>query len=139
MSTGKKYFKVVYGFNEADYVPINENELVKSLFAFANGGKLMLEQGAIRGQDIHRIVPDWHAEKGWNRGYKMMPEDYEDIRPLEKTYRETYEQARLIAEKAIRENNPNLLNIPFSEAVKLLPKRNDINGLNGLAQKLQLN
>ena len=117
-----KYFKIQYGYNEADYMPITEDELPKALAIFIDGSdKAIFRNGAIRGQDIMRIVPDWHTAKGWNKGYKMGPEDYSEIKPLENSYNQTYNQAKLIAEIAIRENKPELLTKPLEEAKKLLP------------------
>lgn len=121
-----KKYKIVYGYNEGDYIAIDENELPRACALFREGiGRGFFNGGAVRGQDIMRIVPDWHAEKGWNRGYKMMPEDYEDIKPLEKSYQETYGQAKYLAEYAIKENCRGLFSAKFSEAIKLLPKENN--------------
>jgi len=137
MSIGKK-FKIVYGFNEGDYLPINENELVKAIALFMEGGRAVFDAGAVRGNDIMRIVPDWHAEKGWNRGYKMTPKDYEDIKPLEKGYQEIYGQAKYLTEYAIKEDRRDLLSKPLSEGIKLLPQ-NPISGeVKKLANKFKI-
>lgn len=121
MST-KKY-KIVYGYNESDYLPINENELPKAIAMYIEGnGRGIFENGAIRAQDIMRIVPDWHADQGWNRGWKMQPADFDAIKHLERPYKETYEQAKTIAHIALKENKRELLNQPLSESIKLLPE-----------------
>jgi hypothetical protein len=120
MSTKK--FKIVYGYNEGDYIAIDENELPRACALFREGiGRGFFNNGAVRGQDIMRIVPDWHADQGWNKGWKMQADDYEAIRHLERPYQETYEQAKFLAEYAIRENKRELLTQPFQEAIKLLP------------------
>ncbi len=102
------------------------------------GGRAVFDAGAVRGNDIMRIVPDWHAEKGWNRGYKMTPEDYEDIKPLEKGYQEIYGQAKYLTEYAIKEDRRDLLSKPLSEGIKLLPQ-NPISGeVKKLANKFKI-
>ena len=83
-----KFYKLVFGFNEGDYISIKGDELPKAIALFMEkSGRANFESGAIRGQDIMRIVPDWHKVKGWNQGWKMTADDYEDIKPLEDGYR----------------------------------------------------
>ena len=120
-----KFFKIQFGYNEADYLEINESELPKAIALFMEGsGRALFESGAVRGQDIIRIVPDWHTDQGWNKGWKMQPEDYQSIKHLEKGYSETYHQAREVAEYAIKENKRELLNLPFQLALSKLPVKN---------------
>lgn len=121
MPTGKK-FKIVYGYGEADYISITENQLATAISVFMEGGRAIFNENAIRGQDIMRIVPDWHAEKGWNKGYKMIAEDYADIKPLERDYQDIYNKAKYLAEYSMKENRRDLLSQPLEEAVKVLPK-----------------
>lgn len=118
-----KKYKIVFGYNEGDYLPINGNELHKAIALFMEGnGKALFESGAIRGQDIIRIVPDWHAVKGWNRGWKMTTEDYDSIKSLEADYREAYNRAKYIAEIAIRDNKRELLSLSAKDAYSKLPQ-----------------
>ena len=118
-----KYFKIQFGFNESEYLPITANELPKALALFVEKtGRGVFESGAIRGQDIMRIVEDWHRAMGWHQGYKMLPEDFQTIEPLQEKYRETYNKAKLIAEYAIRENRRDLLSKPPLEALKEVPQ-----------------
>ena len=119
-----KYFKIIHGYNEADYIPINENELPKALVLFKEpNNRAVFENGAIRGQDIMRIVPDWHTDQGWNKGWKMTPDDYADIKHLEPEYKKTYAHAELIANTAIKTGNRDILNKPLAEALALTPKQ----------------
>ena len=119
MSSGKKY-KIVYGFNEADYLPIDQDELHKAFLIAMEGGKAVFKNGFFqnRGNDIMRIVPDWHAVRGWNRGYKMTTDDFEDVRPLEESYRKTLNNGKMLAEYIVREDKRELLQKPASEAFK---------------------
>ena len=137
MYTGNKKFKIVYVFGEGDYLPISEDELVKALVLFMEGGRAVFANGAVRSQDISRIVPDWHAVKGWNRGWKMTPDDYEDVKSLEKPYQKTYEQASFIAEFIIKEDRRQLLNKSLKELVELLPAPNkEMEQFSGEVKKL---
>lgn len=120
-----KYYKIVCGFNEEENISINENELAKAISLFMSAkGRALFENGAIRGQDIKRVVPDWHKVMGWNRSWKITPDEYSDIKHLEKGYNETYNQASLLAELATKTNRLELLLKPFSEAVLFLPEQN---------------
>lgn len=118
-----KKFKIVYGYGEDDYITISGNELHKAIALFMEkNGRAVFENGAIRGQDIMRIEPDWHAVKNWNKSWKMTPDDYEDIKPLEADYRETRKKAEDIAKFAINNNQRFLLSIPATEAYSKIPQ-----------------
>lgn len=120
-----EYFKIIFGFNETDYISITKNELPKAIWLFKEGSsRSVFEEGAIRGQDIMRIVPDWHRAKGWNKGWKMTADDFADISHLEYSYKKIYELANNIADFAINEKNTNILNLPLNEALKIVPPEN---------------
>lgn len=126
-----KYYKIVYGFNEYDYLSITSEELHKAQVVAIEGGKAIFEEGFYnnRGNDVMRIVPDWHRARGWNKGYKMTPLDYEDIENLVEPYRKTLSNGKLLAEFIIKENRKELLSKPASEAFK------EIKLLQGVEQK----
>lgn len=116
-----KYYKIVYGFkDELNYFPITSEELHKAYVLAMEGGKTIFKAGFFqnRGNDILRIIPDWHAEKGWNKGYQMGALDFEDISPLEEGYNQTLQQGRLLAEYIVRDERRDLLNLPMSEGLK---------------------
>ncbi len=141
MSIGN-YWKVVFGYNESDYISIYKDELAKAIVLFMEGGKAVFEEGAIRGQDITRIVPDWHTEKGWNKGWKMTPNDYDHISQLERPYSEIYNSAKLLAETVIKENKRDLLNLPLETALQQIAsprEQKQIDGLKKLADKFKIN
>lgn len=116
-----KHFKIVYGYNEGDYIPITENELPKAFALFLEGkGRGIFANGAVRGQDLIRISPDWHAVMGWNRGYKMQTEDYAEIKPLEIEYKSILSKAKEIAVYALEKDRRWLLSKPIEESVKLI-------------------
>lgn len=112
-----KYFKVKYGFDETQYAEITSDELPKAygMFLAQEGNGIFKDGTAIRAKDIIRIEPNWHKVRGWNRGWKMTLDDYEDIKPLERGYQDIQNQAKLIAERAIKENRTELLTKPMSE------------------------
>lgn len=120
-----KFFKIIHGYNETDYIGITENELPKAIWLFKQGtNRAVFENGAVRGQDIMRIVPDWHASQGWNKSWKMTPDDFADIKHLEAPYKKAYTEANHIADYAIAENKLNILSLPFEEALKIAPQEN---------------
>jgi len=120
-----KYFKIQFGYGEVDYLGIEENELAKAIALFMEGsGRALFKTGAIRGQDIIRITPDWHTDQGWNKGWKMQAEDHSAIKHLEKGYNKIYHKARELAEYAIKENKRELLNQPLQIALEELPRKN---------------
>ncbi len=116
----KKYYKLVFGFNEDDYLSITSDELHKAQVIAIEGGKAIFEAGFFnnRGNDVMRIVPDWHRVRGWNKGYKMTELDHEDIKELVEPYRKTLANSKLLAEFIIKENRRDLLSQPASEAFK---------------------
>ena len=134
-----KYYKLQFGYEENEYLPITGDELPKALALFMEKtGRAIFENGAMRGQDIMRITPDWHTAKGWNKGYKMQPEDFKEIELLEEKYKETYDKARYIAEYAIKENRLDLLAMTPQEAFKELPKLGFTDEVKFLADKLKI-
>lgn len=119
-----KYYKIVYGYGQEEYISITANKLPKAIALFMQGsGRTTFNTGAIRGQDIMRIVPDYHKALGWNKGYKITAEDSREIAPLEKEYDKTYDKAKLIAEYSIKQNTPEILSQnPQEVYLKIAPK-----------------
>ena len=121
----KKHYKIVYGFNdEINYFPITGDELHKAFVIAMEGGRGIFEAGFFnnRKNDILRIIPDWHTQKGWNKGYEMNELDYEDIKPLEENYQQTLMNGKFLAEYIVKENRRDLLQKPASEAFNEIKK-----------------
>ena len=76
---GKLYFKVVRGYGDEDFIPIDETELEKAIYAHMSGKPVVFENGSINGNQISIIRPDFVRAMGWNRGYKPTPEEYGEI------------------------------------------------------------
>lgn len=117
-----KHYKIVYGFNDDDYLPIVGDELPKAIALFMERtGRGVFSTGAIAGSDIKRIVPDWHTAMGYTKGYKLTTYDYQEIKPLEESYNSIYEKSKSIAEYALKNHRQDLLSLPASEAIKQIP------------------
>lgn len=75
-----KYFKVMRGFGQDDFIPIDETELEKALYAHIVGNvTATFKNGSIVGSHISAIMPDYHATMGWNYGHKMGPDDWDEV------------------------------------------------------------
>lgn len=121
-----KYFKIQYGFQEADYLPIKGDELHKAFaLKMSQNGDGYFESGMVRAQDIIRIIPDWHRHFGWNRGYKMEAEDYAYTEKLVGAYNLALSKGKEIAEYAIENKNFTLLKLPASEAARLIQEKKE--------------
>lgn len=108
-----------------NFIPINQNELVKAMTAFLNQNGAVFENGAT--DKIHAILPDFHAIMGWNYGYELQPEDWS----LVASSKECAESKRIIAETKMqiaggekREERPK----EISDAVKRLADSKRISG-----------
>lgn len=75
----KKYFKLIRGYGAEDYIQIEENELEKAYAAFLLKKDAVYSGGAVRGSEIMAIQPDYHRAMGWNRGYRLLADDYEEL------------------------------------------------------------
>ena len=117
-----KHYKIKFGFNEADYCEITQEELPKAygMFLLQEGNGIFSDGTAIRAKDMIRIEPNWHKLMGWTRGWKMTPEDYYIIKPFEKSYHQIQDEARRIAEFAIKTNQFKILALPMSEIQSVL-------------------
>jgi hypothetical protein len=72
-------YKVLFGFEAEDYIPIDGSELERAVYAHMTGKNVAFEQGSVTGARIVAIQPDYHSAMGWNRGYQLEAEDYADI------------------------------------------------------------
>lgn len=75
-----RYFKVIRGFGQEDFIPIDETELERALYAQMTGNSvLILKNGSVMGNHISAIMPDFHRAMGWNYAHRMGPEDHDEI------------------------------------------------------------
>lgn len=105
-------YKIRLSYNDdTEDIFVDEDLLQFAYYAFMTESRIVLPTGeALRGKDIISITPDLVGSMGWNRGYKPRAEDWEDIRlSLSDRPRRRAEQAKLITERIIKENRPDLL------------------------------
>lgn len=76
----KRYYKIVYGYEPDNYVPIEGDELEKAIYAHLTLARAAFRSGSV---DFSRggimIQPDFNAAMGWTRGYKLAAEDFVEI------------------------------------------------------------
>jgi len=137
----KLYFKAIYGFDAEDYIPVEEDELEKAIYAHMTGSKTILKGGSMSGDKIHHVVEDAHRTMGWNRGYKLGSDDYAELREkgidtkLQKTIGKTKERiAFLVANKRQSEIGKN---VPIPELDTKHPDDID-DGVKMLANKFRV-
>lgn len=73
------FFKIIRGYNLEDYIEIDHTELEKALYCFLEKKDAVYSGGAVRGREIIAIQPDYHRQMGWNRGYKLERNDFEEL------------------------------------------------------------
>lgn len=112
------YYRIKTGYIENDFVSISENDLhkVQYLFLMANGRTLLENGSALRGQDIISITPDVHKIMGWNRTYKLTPEDHAESSPKLKAAHKKMVEAKDLAYFIQREKKTGLLQMPMHKA-----------------------
>jgi len=74
-----KYYKLIRGYSAEDFIGIDETELEKATYCFLEKKDAAYSGGSVRGSEIIAIQPDYHRTMGWNRGYKLGPEDFAEL------------------------------------------------------------
>jgi len=77
-----KYFKVKYGYSQADQVSITENDLDRAILAQREGVVVQLGSASINGRNIISITPHYHKYTGWYDWYE--PKDGEDFTQIKR-------------------------------------------------------
>lgn len=131
-----RYFKVKTGFKEEDFISINENELEAALYAFMTDSKVIFKNGATTGKNIMEIKEDWHKAMGWNTGYRLQPEDFEQINRECKNYRGLLAKAKENVQHLIRSGKTELIGKTDYSQMRALPQGD--NGKNGPVHIMQL-
>ena len=74
----KYKLKIICGFRKEQEYTIDANEAHKAYYLFNNPTKRgTFDSGiAIKGSDIQRIVPDYHATMGWNDSHALTGDDH---------------------------------------------------------------
>ena len=71
----KMYFKIQVGYDQSQYIEINEDELEKAYYCFLHKKDSLFSGGAVKGENILYILPDYHRIMGWNKGWKLTIDD----------------------------------------------------------------
>lgn len=78
-----RYYKIRigYGNGQGRHVKIDEMELELAYFIFMMpNARGIFKDGPVRHQDIITIEEDWHRAMGWNEGYELRAEDWDELR-----------------------------------------------------------
>jgi hypothetical protein len=74
----KLFYRADTGYNR--YVTFGKDELEKVIYAFLTEKRVLLSDGqAVDGKYIQQISPDWHRIMGWSDGYRLGPDDYNEL------------------------------------------------------------
>lgn len=108
------------GVNDTTY-SIPAEEAHKAYYLWHNPEKRgVFNSGlALKGDDIDRIVPDYHGTMGWNKTHKLSDDDWNDMNTRGIT--DKLQSICSKAEKVARLENPQL-DKALPEAVKALPQ-----------------
>ena len=113
--------KVVTGFRRDEYVTIEAEDAHKAYYLFLNPEKrgVFANGVALRGQDIHRIEPDYHATMGWNPRHVLDSDDWNELRDkgLDRQLQHVVASAREVAQLM----PPERMSLPLSELAPALP------------------
>lgn len=106
-----KYFKVKYGFEHDEFISVSEKELPMAIRAHVTGKKGLFEEGAVSGDKIIAIVPDYNRLMGWKRSYQLTGEDYDEIGPkTQREYTNLLQETSHQANLQLSGNTPKRLN-----------------------------
>jgi len=78
----KKYFKVYLDYSR--WLPIEDDELEKALYAFITGKPTVFKMGAAT--RIESIIPDFNKSLGWNSDYRPTADDQSDLEKVKPAY-----------------------------------------------------
>lgn len=76
----KLFYKIRHGYEQEREISIEENELEKAIGVFLTNGKAVFHSGAISGNIIQSITPDFHRIMGWNNTHKLDDFDWQELK-----------------------------------------------------------
>lgn len=124
------------GVNETEYsIPAQEAHKAYYLFFNPDNRTVFSNGVALKGEDIERIVPDFHGTMGWNKTYKLTDDDWNEI--TSKGIKEKLETIITKASHVAKLDNPKL-ELPLTEAVKELPQLAYSEDVKKLADKMKM-
>lgn len=76
----RRYYKVTHGYGSEDVIEVdNIRDLEKAIYAFSTGKSVRIGDSFIKGTEIKHIKEDWNRTMGYAKGYKLGPDDWEEI------------------------------------------------------------
>lgn len=110
-------YKIHLGYDQNNFIPIDEDELPRAIAAHMTGGKAAFRQGSVSGTQITAVTPDWHAALGYSYGYRFQPEDWGDVKPLRARYSRHQEAVSQYVKQAIESNRPQMIDRPYPQII----------------------
>jgi len=116
-----KWYKIKYGFDNQEFIRIDESEVEKAMYAQLKGIVGIFKGGTVRGQNIISITPDFHKAMGWNDGYELLAEDFAELRRynVENEHRQFLEETKDKIHHLIATKQENLIGKPVQEMKQL--------------------
>lgn len=115
--------KIITGFRKDQEYTVDIEEAHKAYHLFMNPEKrgLFSDGLAMKGKDIEKIVPDYHATMGWNKSHNLDEFDFQELKEsgIENKLRDLMVEAKNIAAKA---KDEKVFGLPLSQAKQLLLK-----------------
>src|SRR3990167_10177099 len=76
----KLFYKIRFGYDIERELSIDDTELEKAIGVFLSDGKALFKSGAIKGNTIQSITPDYHRIMGWNNTHELDEFDHAELR-----------------------------------------------------------
>lgn len=105
------------GYDQNNFIPIDEDELIKAIACHMTGGKAAFRSGSVSGTQISAVVPDWHAAIGVNYGHRFDAFDWQEVAPLKNKYKNHQAAITGYVRQSLGEKKPQLLERPYSEVI----------------------
>lgn len=129
-----RYFKVIKGFRTDEFIPIDETELDKAIYAHLTGKVVAFNNGSLNGDSINSVMPDWHRAMDWNYGYAMGADDWNEIRSrgVERKYAGAIGEAKEKVQYLMQSNQLHLLGKEVPELNREEGTDGDVKGIGGV-------
>lgn len=114
----KYKLKIICGFRQDQEYTIDANEAHKAYYLFNKPtARAVFSNGlAIQGDDVKRIVPDYHATMGWNSTHRLDDDDMNEIHSSGISSKLQYIMS--LGKEIARVCEPSELTIPMLTLVK---------------------
>lgn len=122
------FYKIIRGYDAENYIPIDASEVQKAYYCFLQKKDSIFSGGAIKGSEIVMISPDFHRIMGWNRGYKLGVDDFEELaqKNIDKKCQSFLSMTKEAVQYLIETKQENLI------GKYVLPERKTNQGIEGM-------